>query len=439
MQDHGDLYEILQLHPSAEPDVMQAAHRRLALRYHPDRNSSPEAAGMMLRVNYAYGILSDPELRAAYDLDRTRLVGGDSQSGQASTRPGKYGSSSNQIFSLSRVLLFAVLIVVGASGLIGAVLAFGPEEDSPAPPAPTSPISTKDPIIFSDLDWDSAQLQNRIAMYIVEHGFGYPVGSVSGDSIGLFAALLHGETHVTMEIWLPNSREALDKAVAEGTLIPVGSSIEENWQSAFVIPSYLAEENPGLRSVSDLPKYKGLFSDSETPGKIRLVNCATGQRCKKINEAKIKAYGLEEVVAPVTPATVSDLLTSLEEGYKNRAPWLGYMWGPTKTAFELDLTVLTEPPYSDKCWETDKACAYPTSRIMIAVHPNLRKRAPEVVDFLQEWDFHADSQIAVEGWMEENEATLQEGAIWFLKNKGSVWSQATSSETAQRVQIALER
>jgi len=87
MQDQGDLYEILQLHPSAEPDIIQAARRRLTLRYHPDRNSSPEAAKVMIRVNNAYEILSDPERRAAYDLERTGLVGGNSPSSQESTRP----------------------------------------------------------------------------------------------------------------------------------------------------------------------------------------------------------------------------------------------------------------------------------------------------------------------------------------------------------------
>ena len=89
VQDYGDLYEVLQLHPSAEPDIIQAARRRLTLRYHPDRNSSHEAAEVMLRVNYAYEILSDPELRAAYDLNRTGLMGGNSPSIPVRTPPRK--------------------------------------------------------------------------------------------------------------------------------------------------------------------------------------------------------------------------------------------------------------------------------------------------------------------------------------------------------------
>ena len=56
--------------PSAHDDVIQAAYRRLALRYHPDRNKSVAAAEMMARINAAYEVLSDPRRRAEYDRRR---------------------------------------------------------------------------------------------------------------------------------------------------------------------------------------------------------------------------------------------------------------------------------------------------------------------------------------------------------------------------------
>ena len=65
-----DLYEILNLHPSAHPDVIEAAYQRLALLYHPDTDPSPEAAGLMASISRAYAVLGDPEKRAAYDQNR---------------------------------------------------------------------------------------------------------------------------------------------------------------------------------------------------------------------------------------------------------------------------------------------------------------------------------------------------------------------------------
>lgn len=65
-----DLYAVLQVHPTAEPEIVDAAYRRLARMYHPDVNKAPGAHETMIRINLAYEILGDPAKRAAYDRDR---------------------------------------------------------------------------------------------------------------------------------------------------------------------------------------------------------------------------------------------------------------------------------------------------------------------------------------------------------------------------------
>ena len=65
-----DMYEILQVHHAAEPEVVEAAYRRLARKYHPDVNKSAQAEGMMAALNRAYEVLGDPDKRAAYDRER---------------------------------------------------------------------------------------------------------------------------------------------------------------------------------------------------------------------------------------------------------------------------------------------------------------------------------------------------------------------------------
>lgn len=65
-----DLYRILEVEPSADLESIHAAYRRLARLYHPDLNPRPEGAERMRAINAAYRVLSEPDLRAAYDARR---------------------------------------------------------------------------------------------------------------------------------------------------------------------------------------------------------------------------------------------------------------------------------------------------------------------------------------------------------------------------------
>jgi len=60
-------YAVLGLASDATPDHIRSAYRREARRWHPDRNSSPDAEARMARLNEAYDVLSDPDRRAAYE------------------------------------------------------------------------------------------------------------------------------------------------------------------------------------------------------------------------------------------------------------------------------------------------------------------------------------------------------------------------------------
>lgn len=63
-----DPYKILQVDPDAEPEVIRAAYRALALKYHPDLSSASE--DRMASLNQAWAILRDAACRAAFDQTR---------------------------------------------------------------------------------------------------------------------------------------------------------------------------------------------------------------------------------------------------------------------------------------------------------------------------------------------------------------------------------
>jgi glycine betaine/proline transport system substrate-binding protein len=295
-------------------------------------------------------------------------------------------------------------------------------------------MAPKETIVFADLNWGSAQIQNAIARYIVEEGYGYPTDAIFGGTIPLFQGLLDGEIHVTMEIWLPNQQEAWDKALADRAVIPVGKSIRENWQSAFVIPTYVLEQNPDLTTVQDIREFKAIFPQEE--GKVVLVGCPAGWECEAVNKQMVTAYGLDDVITFQTPGGQEALFASLKSALDKTEPWLGYLWGPTLNS-GLGLSRLEEPAYSDECWATNKACNYGPADVTIAVHPTIVQRAPEVIEFLRRWDFPASAAEESEFYLESNSLTFPETAIRYLKTNEAEWTPWVTADVARKVKAAL--
>jgi curved DNA-binding protein CbpA len=71
MPDPIDPYKTLQVDSEAEDEVIQAAYRRLARKYHPDLADGAEAAARMAAINAAWEIIGDPDARRAFDLRRS--------------------------------------------------------------------------------------------------------------------------------------------------------------------------------------------------------------------------------------------------------------------------------------------------------------------------------------------------------------------------------
>ena len=60
-------YQTLQVDPAADPEVIEAAFRRLAMKHHPDTSSDPVASERMREIIEARECLSDPNRRLSYD------------------------------------------------------------------------------------------------------------------------------------------------------------------------------------------------------------------------------------------------------------------------------------------------------------------------------------------------------------------------------------
>jgi molecular chaperone DnaJ len=72
----SEFYDLLGVSRDASEAEIKKAYRKLAMEYHPDRNSAPEAEARFKQITEAYEVLRDPQKRAAYDRYGKAGVGG---------------------------------------------------------------------------------------------------------------------------------------------------------------------------------------------------------------------------------------------------------------------------------------------------------------------------------------------------------------------------
>ena len=130
MKPSYNCYELLEVSPSANNAELRKAFRKLSKRLHPDTTSLPsdEATRQFQNVCEAYDLLSDPVLRANYDLSikkENNLVNQKIESNLTKPEPVQFSRSigvrrpfsGGELFSLL-LLITSILLSLGLGLLI---------------------------------------------------------------------------------------------------------------------------------------------------------------------------------------------------------------------------------------------------------------------------------------------------------------------------------
>ena len=284
-------------------------------------------------------------------------------------------------------------------------------------------------IVFADLSWDSVQVHNRIVAYIIENGLeGYKADFVPGDSVPTINAITQGDIDVDMESWQQNLREVYDKGIASGNLINLGKNLPDGPQGWW-IPRYMVEGPdavaPGLKSVTDLPRYAHLFTDPEDPSRGVIYGGVAGWGQLTTSEEFFDTYNLHDDFNMGIVGSQAALAASMVGSYKKGEPWIGYYWAPTAVMGKLDMIRL-------------KGSEYPKADVDILVNKSMLDKAPDVVEILKNYSTTVDHCNKFLSEMDDNGWDAAQAAEWFLKNNESVWTEWVSSDAAEKVKAALK-
>ena len=368
-------------------------------------------------------------------------------------------------------------LLIGLVGVMTLAACGGEEEATqvsvptvPPPPEATASSPTIDVIKFHDGQWGSNWVHMAVSRYIIENGYGVPTEEIQGTTGTQKLTLIEGDVHVNMEMWRMNIPDWYWKHTASGelvdlagitdpqTILPEGSkgqTISFGGQG-FYIPTYVAEANPGLKSVTDLPDYKHLFTDPNDPSKGAVFNCIIGWQCQKINHAKWFAYDLYEDFNMIEPGGAAALKAAVVGPYEAEEPFVSYYWEPTDVVNLRDMTLLEEPAWTAECqaamdlavadepYESTMGCAYPSGDAHTGVHRSLVVQYPEIAELLANVYIGLTPLATLEGWKADNDAEWVDVGVKYLNENRDAWTSWITDDNADEIianvdaELALE-
>ena len=352
------------------------------------------------------------------------------------------------------------------------------EEEAPAAVEAEAPAAEEEAVVvmveegekemvsFADSRWQSIQLLNAVAMFILKNGYGYPVESVVVTTPIIQESLPAGELDVCMELWSANIEDWWNEVRENGNVVVTGTAFESPAQAWFT-PRYITEGDagkgleplaPDLKTVADLPRYWNLFEDPEDSNKGVFISCITAWECAEINRIKMYAYGLEEYYNIQEPGSSGALDAAITGAYKKNEPILAYYWEPSWLLGAYDMVKIEEPEYTDECWATIKGvqgggvvdasiaadvpvqagCAYEKVEIPMVINAGFAERNPRLLEFFNNMFVGIENTNKVLAHMTETSAGPEEGAIWYLQNHEDQWRGWVPEDVAKKVAAALK-
>ena len=304
----------------------------------------------------------------------------------------------------------------------------------------------KPKLLLADAGWDSIRIHNEIAAFIIENGYGYETDFVTGSSPIVIRGLRQGDIDISMESWTDNIKDVYYPGIESGEIVELSVNFDDNAQGLYV-PTYLIEGDmergiealaPDLKSINDLPKYWELFEDPDNPNKGRIYGAPPNWVSDEILRTKMETYNLKETYEYFNPGSDTALNTSIVSAYEKGEPWVGYYWDPTWITGKYDLTLLEDQAYDEEKWLDGYRTEFPGVKVTIAVNKDMLGTAPELVEFLKNYQTSTEITSNLLAYMQDNDLDMDKTVNWFFKEYEELWTSWVPKDVEENIREALE-
>ena len=304
-------------------------------------------------------------------------------------------------------------------------------------------------VTIAQMSWKSADLLANIDKIILNQGYGCEATLVPGDTLPTFNTMnSEGEPDIVPEMWINSVRERFDTAVSEGRLEIAAASLSDGGVEGWWIPQFVAELHPDIKTIEDALQHPELFPAPGDASRGGIHNCPPGWSCRisttnlyKAHDAEDKGFDLVDAESP------EDLSASIALAFEEQRGWLGYYWAPTPTLGKYEMVRLDFGVPHDKTeWDTCTAVedcrnprpnAWPKSSVYTVVTDKFRRSSNDAYTYLANRSWSNRSVNGLLAWMDDNQATAEDGARYFLENNEDLWSTWVTPEAAEKLKNYL--
>ena len=315
-----------------------------------------------------------------------------------------------------------------------------------------STIAKAADIKIAELNWQTGSMIAYVDSYILKHGYGHNTEIVPGGIDATIPSMLTtGSPNIVGEMWVSSLGDEALTALKNGTLIQAGDKgvivgAGEGW----FIPKDIAEKH-GLNTIEDVLARPDLFPHPEDSSKGGFVICPEGWSCKQTNLNLFKAFDMESKGWKVLePGSATGLNAHWEGSVSKGKGAFGYYWTPTVFVGRLGLVgpLPSEVGFAGndnwtKCIasQTDEECAnpqatqWPQSETATIVTPGLDQA---VIDYVSARSLEGSFTTTMLVWMDDNQATAEDSALYFLNTYPEIWTKWVSPKAAKKVKASLK-